>query len=223
MKQKTLLMKVTSRERYSQMLRCVKAYIDFAHESNNMFWLFSFDEDDTSFDKINFNAFLKENSIIGKYIVGKSTGKINAINRDINLVELEQWDILVNISDDQFPIARGYDNMIRDNMPDDLNASLWFMDSYQDRINTQEILGRNYYINQGYIYHPSYKSLFCDNEATMVAERQGKLIKSKHCIIKHFHPCNAKEIQNDALYTRNEGFWNEDKANYEKRLQNNFE
>jgi len=223
MKAKTLLMKVTSRDRYDKMLSCVMAHIHFANNTDDMFWLFSFDQDDTSFNKEHFNMFIKKTNIKGKYIIGKSTDKIDAINRDINIIELEKWDVLVNISDDQFPIFQGYDDVIRDTMPDSLDASLWFLDSYQDRINTQEILGRNYYIDQGYVYHPSYKSLFCDNESTIVAERKGKLIKDNRCIIRHVHPCNSKEAQNDALYVKNESFWNEDKANYEKRLQHDFQ
>lgn len=220
---KNLLMKMTSRERFDKMLSCITSYIKYANHKENMYWLFSFDNNDPTYRGNEFVNFLHEQGIKNWMIyIEPSEGKIDAINRDVNKLDPTSWDILVNISDDQFPVMQGYDDIIRESMPDDLDASLWFYDSYQMRINTQEILGRNYYLRQGYIYHPSYKSLFCDNEATFVAERQGKLIKDNRCIIRHIHPCNSREAQNDCLYKKNESYWNLDKANYERRQANNF-
>jgi len=237
-KPKVILMKVTSRERPEQLLKTIKYYIEFANNTKDMVWLFSFDRDCVC-GSINFTNQLAV--LFGFYgidgkncvvITGVSENKIHAINRDVSFLNKttfdvpqsypKLWDILLNISDDQVPIVKGYDDKIRSLMPDDLDASLWFNDGAQNRLNTQEIVGRNYYNRFGYIYHPSYKSLWCDNEAHEVAVSLGKLIKNKEIIIKHFHPGHMKGISTDALYQKNESFWNEDEANYKNRKALNF-
>lgn len=221
-------MKVTSRERPEQLLKCVKAYIELANNTKDMVWLFTFDEDDKSLD-MNFHHQLTEliqatgQGEKSLSVTGKSLGKIHAINRDIdNEFFKSNWDILLNISDDQIPEVKGYDDKIRAAMPDHLDASLWFFDGCQKNINTQEILGKVYFERTGKIYNDSYKSLFSDNEATEVAQRLGKLIKINECIIRHHHPAIMSTVQMDDLYRRNEGFWKHDENIYKIRKAANF-
>lgn len=221
---KVILMKVTSRERAEQLLETVRQYLEFASNPKDMVWLFTFDEDDQTCRSHEFHQKLLElieptgqgEKCLSVY--GKSENKIHAINRDIdNEFFKSDWDILLNISDDQRPILKGYDSIIRRAMPDNLDASLWFSDG-QPRINTQEIIGRNYYNRFGYIYHPDFKSLWCDNLSTDIALFQGKCIRSSQQIIKHYHPAwgGAQAFKTDALYERNNKFWNEDQATYER-------
>lgn len=221
---KQILMKVTSRERPAQLLSTVEKYIQLANNTTDMVWLFSFDEDDDSIRTVDFNqAIIKllEPTGRGIAVTEKSESKIHANNRDVNQFPIP-WDILLNISDDQIPVVKGYDDYIRRAMPDDLDASLWFNDGVQPRINTQEIVGRKYYDRFGYIYHPGYKSFFCDNEATEVAALLGKQIKSKQCIIKHEHYAAGFPQKKDALYTRNDKFWAHDESLYNQRKKINF-
>lgn len=221
---KTILMKVTSRQRPQILLETVRKYIEKAANTQDMVWLFSFDEDDEAYRKMEFSLALidliqptgqGDKSLV---VIGKSTGKIDAINRDVNNFPYA-WDILLNISDDQRPIVTGYDDIIRRTMPDDLDASLWFNDG-QPRINTQEIQGRAYYERFGWIYHPDFKSLFCDNLATDMAIRLGKCMRSSLQIIKHHHPAwgGTESFKSDDLYKRNDKFWEQDQATFE-RLQ----
>lgn len=222
---KTILMKVTSRQRPDQLIRTVGKYVEFASNTKDMVWLFSFDEDDSTYD-YEFNkrlfAILPHSDLPNVSIYKKqSSGKIDAINRDVDRFELN-WHILLNISDDQVPVVKGYDDQIRRAMPDDLDASLWFNDGVQPRINTQEIVGRTYYDRFGYIYHPGYKSFFCDNESTEVAGMLGKQVRSKQCIIKHEHYAAGYPEKMDALYTANNKHWAHDEALYNSRKKVNF-
>jgi hypothetical protein len=189
-----------------------------ANNTNNMVWIFTIDEDDETFQKEDFNVFLQNLKIDYIIYIGNSQGKIDAINRDVASIS-KDWDILLNISDDQLPIISGYDDIIRNTMPDNLDFSLWFNDGHQNDIITQEILGRKYYEDQGYIYFPKYKSFFCDNESTIVAQKKGKLIKSALCIIKHFHPHWGynDHIQQDQLYITNDAYWEHDKNLFNQR------
>jgi len=213
-----ILMKFTSRGRYETLKRCVQAYFNMANNTNNMVWIFTIDEDDETFQKEDFNVFLQNLKIDYIIYIGNSQGKIDAINRDVASIS-KDWDILLNISDDQLPIISGYDDIIRNTMPDNLDFSLWFNDGHQNDIITQEILGRKYYEDQGYIYFPKYKSFFCDNESTIVAQKKGKLIKSALCIIKHFHPHWGynDHIQQDQLYITNDAYWEHDKNLFNQR------
>ena len=221
---KKILMKVTSRERPDQLLETVKSYINLASNTKDIAWLFTFDSNDESYVNVEFKNKLNSISELegGEAWYGSSTGKINAINRDVETVS-EDWDILLNISDDQRPILHGYDDIIRNAMPNHLDASLWFSDG-QPRINTQEIIGRNYYNRFNYIYHPDYVSLFCDNEATEVASILGKQIKFSQQIIKHYHPAwgGSDAFKKDFLYQRNDKFWDQDQATFNRRKKINF-
>jgi hypothetical protein len=198
--------------------RCVQSYFDQANNVKDMLWVFSVDADDETFQNEDFNFFLQNLKIDYIIYIGSSKGKIDAINRDVASIS-KDWDILLNISDDQLAVITGYDDIIRDTMPNNLDASLWFNDGHQDEIITQEILGRKYYEDQGYIYFPEYKSFFCDNESTIVAQKKGKLIKSPLCIIKHFHPHWGynDHIQQDQLYITNDAYWEHDKNLFNQR------
>lgn len=219
-------MKFTSRERPEALLRAVTEYKNLAANPADMVWLFSLDEDDITAD---YELNQKIHSIIAPTKISifiyhkKSKGKIYAINRDIDKFNLH-WDILLNISDDQLPIVKGYDDVIREAMPENLDASLWFSDGHQDRINTQEIIGRVYFERHGFIYNPEYKSFFCDNEATERALTLRKCLKSSQCIIRHFHPQwdSSGTIKRDALYQKNDGYWKHDEAVYKRRKRMNF-
>jgi len=223
---KVIVMKVASRERPDQLLKTIAAYIEMANNTKDMVWLFSFDDDDrTATYELNQKIFaLIDAKEINTFIYHKeSKNKIHAINRDLDRFELK-WDILLNISDDQMPVIKGYDDQIRSQMPDDLDCSLWFNDGHQDRINTQEIIGKAYFDRTGKIYNSEYSSFFCDNEATEIAEKLGKLKKIPNCIIRHYHPQwdDSGAIKNDSLYVRNNGFWKQDQETYNKRKQLKF-
>jgi len=213
-----ILMKFTSRGRYETLKKCVQSYFDQANNVKDMLWVFSVDVDDETFQNEDFDVFLQNLKIDYIIYIANSHGKIDAINRDVASI-INDWDILLNISDDQLPVMRGYDDVIRDTMPNNLDFSLWFNDGHQNDIITQEILGRKYYEDQGYIYFPEYKSFFCDNESTIVAQKKNKLIKSPLCIIKHFHPHWGynDHIQQDQLYITNDAYWEHDKNLFNQR------
>lgn len=219
---KKILMKFTSRSRFHQLKDCIMKYYELADDTKNMIWVFSFDTDDDSFNEKDFKIFMDNLNVDYKYFLDISQNKIHAINRDVN--KIDDWDILLNISDDQMPTLQGYDNYIRREMDDNNSLSLWFYDGHQHRVNTQEIIGKNYYRIFNYVYHPSYKSLFCDNECTDVGLSLGKLKKFEISIIRHYHPSweVGSVIREDELYRKNQAYWSEDETNYHNRKAQNF-
>jgi hypothetical protein len=177
----------------------------------------SIDEDDATMtnDVIGRAKSFHENI---RVIKGPSSGKVCAINRD--MPDPSEFDILLLASDDMVPYVREYDRIIRDSMEQmypDTDGVLFFNDGYSGRrLNTLVICGSKYYSRFGYIYHPEYKSLFCDNEFMDEANRLGKQTYYDQPIIKHEHYTHIR-ARPDALYNLNEALYSEDEKVYHRR------
>lgn len=155
--------------------------------------------------------------------LGFSKSKIDAINRPFNYDVMGPWDILVNFSDDMRFTAYGWDELIREgvriNGPD---CFLHYPDSTaKTALATMSIMDNVYYNRDGYIYHPDYQSLFCDNEAMEVAQIRGRYFYMGVQIYDHYHPAYG-HVPWDEQYTRQQGLWNEDELRYRYRKLNNY-
>lgn len=218
-----LLIKYPTRSRPELFLKTLKEYIDNESKQHSITYIITYDKDDLTMTKevvqkaISFGA-----NII--FCQGESKNKIEACNANIDM--WKDWDIIVLISDDMHVQIQGWDaRIVRDmqkNYPD-TNGCLWYHDgSSQRQISTLSIIGRKYYDRFGYIYHPSYKSFFCDNEYTEVAIKNHAIKFINGTIIKHQHPAWGQGISMDALYNHNNKYWAEDEANYKARKANGF-
>ena len=222
MKPLKILVKFPTRERPEQFLKVLNLLNEKATDRDNITYLISFDKDDpTMTSEITTKA---QNAIEHLALfTGTSNNKIHACNRDI--VWLRKWDIVVLMSDDMIPQIEGWDEIIRQAMTKyypDTDGCLWFNDGYQDRICTLCIIGRTYYDRFGFIYHPDYNSLFCDNEFTEVAKGLDKMTYFTTVLFKHEHFANNAKTVRDKLYDRNEAYFNLDKDIYEKRKAQGF-
>jgi hypothetical protein len=167
----------------------------------------------------------------------KPTSKVDAINRDLNeFTKVCDWDIVVNMSDDMIFTQKGFDDDIRESFVDidydsggntllngyDLDQCIHFPDGVTNEILiSMSILGRIYYERFKYIYHPSYKSLWCDNETMDVAKMLGCYRYINKHIFKHLHPAHGN-APNDPQYQITESFYPIDNANYLNRKANGF-
>ena len=156
-----------------------------------------------------------------KVVWGKSTSKIHAINRDMP----DDWDIVIATSDDMEFIMPGFDLQIikdmADNFPDG-DGVLHYKDGFEHGdILSLPVIGKAYYDRFGYIYHPSYQSLFCDEEAIMVARSLGKLYSSDIEIVKHNHPANIGGHVDPQLQ-QTQKLHAVDKITFERRKRSNF-
>jgi hypothetical protein len=109
------------------------------------------------------------------FISGVSQSKIHAINRDMELAMDWDWQILVNFSDDMLITSKNFEPTVREAFyvsgAWEYDVFLHLPDGYaNERLCTLSIMGREYYKRFNYIYHPSYVSVYCDNEATEVAK-----------------------------------------------------
>ena len=148
--------------------------------------------------------------------------KIEACNANMSEIDWD-WQIVVLVSDDMIPQLKGWDDVIRNHMLaryPGTNGILWFNDGFQgDKLNTLSIYGRALYNELGYIYHPDYKSLFCDTELTdrCKGDLANRTTYIPYCIIRHEHPGTGYAQNMDALYQHNQRFWSTDMYTYIRR------
>lgn len=152
-----------------------------------------------------------------KVMWGISQNKIHAINRDLYGMT---GDILMCHSDDMVFTKKGFDDIIRREMKKDMY--LHFPDGYaNERLSTYSIMHRDYYNRFGYIYHPEYKSTWCDNEQMSVARSLYRYKYVDEQLFVHMHP-SAGKAKRDAQYASTEKFYANDKATFLLRKQINF-
>lgn len=216
-----ILLKFPTKSRPKQFIETLKLYKETCDNPHNVQVLVSYDSDDATMTQA---VILESKRIFDKTvcIIGTPQGKINACNRDMEMVG--GWDILVLVSDDMIPQRKGWDTILVKQMPEDLDRVLFFNDGYLGRrLNTMCILGRKYYERFGYIYQPSYESLFCDNEFMEVADILGKQDYFDMCLFKHEHFSTNEAVKPDALMNHNQRFYYIDEANYKARKAKNFD
>lgn len=220
-----ILVKYPTRSRGKQFLELMAQMLATVSDRSSVHFLVSYDLDDTTMDERVVEAV---KSMCGKSLTivgGSSQNKIHACNRDL-ADYTGKWDAVLLLSDDMIPQFEGWDKVVIESMQahfPDTDGCLWFNDGHQDRICTLSIIGRKYYDRFGYMYHPSYVSLWCDNEFTEVAQALGKIKYSPLVLFKHHHPMwMGQREKMDALYKKNEGFYHVDKRNYEQRKRHAF-
>ena len=220
-----ILFKYTSKSRPDNFFRGLDSIVNNLSNKEDYHILCTFDVDDNKYlDEDFINRVNSYENI--SYYFGISTSKIYAINRDISLAP--QWDILVNMSDDFIFTQWGFDDLIRvafqQNFPD-LDGFIHAQDGNQPRLATMSILGKRYYDMDGYIYHPSYITEWCDVESQEVAKIRGKYkyLGGDLKIMMHIHPYFGHEGCMDELYRKNMEPSPLDKDNYFKRLSLNFD
>lgn len=182
-----ILLKYPTRNRPIKFMNNLNAYLDKASGKHKITIVVTMDIDDSSMNNNPMRYFLT-NKIKGDIDVifsyGNSEGKIAAINREVPTTD---WDIIISTADDMEPVEQGWDEIIVQDMIHefpDLNGALNFNNDPRLEAKGREgfktlitlpVIGRKLYDRFGYIYHPAYKSEWCDNEQTEVFEELGVL------------------------------------------------
>jgi hypothetical protein len=216
-----ILIKFPTKGRREKFFKVLDLYYNLCNDVNNIKFQITIDEDDLFMNNHDVLEKLKtyKNIIVD---MGMSENKIHAINRN---VPNSDWDILIVASDDMIPKVKGYDDIIRNKMEElypDTDGILWFHDGNRKDLNTLTIMGKKYYDRFGYIYHPSYKSFWCDNEFTQVGNILKKQTFIDQVIIHHEHP-DWGFGGKDYLYSLNSTFNNHDKNMFLTRKAKNFD
>lgn len=209
----SFLIKLASRGRPTKLKEVIDLYLGMSSMKHDITIAVTLDTDDVTCADFDY----KDPRVV--IMRGTSTDKINAINRDMDV--LDGWDILINASDDMIPVQLDYDEIIAyemyKNWPN-LDGALHFYEGIRKDIALCSIMGVNLYKKFNYIYYPGYKSFYCDDEFSNVCKELGRFTFIDNTIVEHQHPDNQK-AEDDDTYRRNGKFGANDRDLYHKRCQ----
>jgi len=222
-----LVIKFPTRNRPEKFKHHLTKYIEFLSGKHNVRFVITCDEDDPTMNneatKCWFAEIQKENDI--KVVYGQSKSKVEACNADL---EGETGDVLLLASDDMLPVVNHYDESIYGAFQQvfpEYDGAVKFADGLRsDQLMTLPCLGWKLYKAFGYVYHPDYTSLYCDNEQTQSCFMLNRLAESKHCIIQHRWVPGNHELA-DKLHQRNEDseMYAKDEKVFERRKIKDFD
>jgi hypothetical protein len=217
-----LLIKFPTRGRPDKFFKTLDKYYQLLSNKCKVKFFVTCDIDDTTMN----NSIVREKFKTYQNLeveYSNSKTKVEAINSNVSS---QDFQILLLASDDMIPVIQGYDEIIVNTMCEtfpDFDGIVWFNDGVQqNRLNTLCILGKTYYNRFGYIYHPGYKSLWCDMEFTMVGNSLTKQKYFDQVIIKHEHH-SVINSEMDDTYIQNEMYENEDKKTFIERRSKQFD
>lgn len=219
-----ILLKCPTRSRPEKVVTTLSRYVALAAHPEQLGVCVSCDTDDMSMSAT-VEARLQQvlaSTAWHRIFRSPNKTKIEACNANMSEIDWD-WQIVVLVSDDMIPQLKGWDDVIRNHMLaryPGTNGILWFNDGFQgDKLNTLSIYGRALYNELGYIYHPDYKSLFCDTELTdrCKGDLANRTTYIPYCIIRHEHPGTGYAQNMDALYQHNQRFWSTDMYTYIRR------
>lgn len=214
-----ILFKFPSRSRPEKMIKTLENLYDKLSLSSNYVVSMNLDLNDRT---VNNEKIIEQIKSFPQIIVewGHSSSKIHAINRDIPKTG---WDILVLLSDDMELLEKDFDEIIRQDFTDaqTLDTVIYYTDGFTEGIVSFPVIGKTWFDRYGYIYHPQYLSLFCDDELFQVSKRQGKLFPGSANIVRHNHPSNIGGEVDEQL-RRTESYYGIDKQTFDKRKRLNF-
>lgn len=215
--------KFPSRSRPEKFLSRLKNIREMA-KHNNYFVFATLDDDDESMKDV---SLWNSVSDLGMAIItdwGTSKNKIDAVNRGMQKID-GMFDVLILMSDDMNFIRPGFDlEIIQDfrNIFPDGDGLLHYPDGFaNERLITMPIMGDKYYRRFGYIYHPDYISLHCDNEQQEVARTLRRYAFINKRLFDHNHPAWGMSPSDDQ-YRRTESYYKIDEETFNKRKAINF-
>ena len=217
-----ILFKYPSRSRPERFFSSLDSIVNNMQDMENFHVSCTLDEDDEEMHR------MEVMQLIAKYpntsvAWGRSISKIDAVNRDM---PKKDWDIVVVMSDDMKITFYGFDTLLRNFVAQwipDMDGLIHVPDpDAKQALATMYIATRKYYERFGYVYHPSYKSVWCDNEVQSIAKITGKYYYFD-CpgLIMHLNPAYG-HLPKDPMFIKQQAHWEEDEANYRKRKAKNF-
>jgi len=198
-----------SRNRARQACETALLWIDSA--DNEVEYILSLDDDDES--RISYLE------LFPQQVMFSSNANRSAIDAINNAAKIATGDLLIVISDDFYPFAH-WDTLLLAEVAGKADFLMKTQDGIQPELITLPIMDRAYYNRFGYIYHPDYLHMFCDNELTAVGHMLGRVITST-LLFEHKHYSVGK-AERDALYTRNENTWDQGLHLFSERRKINF-
>jgi len=212
-----LFIKFASRGRQEKFFETLDRYLDVSN-NHELFFLFSFNDDDEEMhnqevkDKLE-KIFKERDNMDYQILYEPYLNKIEAINHlAYEISNQKQPDIMIMGSDDLIPIMGGWDNVLVDEFLkvgiEDLDFALHTRNyQWESKLDINCIMGKKYFDRFGYFYNPEYKSIYCDNEYTYVAQKLNRWHWTEQCIFKHDHRMDGTFSRNSQFDKRDHNVW----------------
>jgi hypothetical protein len=214
-----ILIKFPTRGRRHVFKNTFDLYYNMLSGKHDYEFRVTMDVDDNSMNTQEIFDFLDAKKNV-TYCYGENKSKIQAINANMKDAE---FDVVLLASDDMIPKVHDYDDIIMQAYAEhypEYDGAVWFNDGRAGAaLCTLSILGKKLYDRFGYIYHPDYVSLWCDNEFHEVCHLWGKMTYVDRVIIQHAW---TDVTGGDPLHVRNESFHDRDRRMYEARKGSGF-
>lgn len=128
-------------------------------------------------------------------------------------------DILIIVSDDT-DCPEHWDTLLLESLKDKSDYIVKTQDGLQKTLITMPIMDRAYYNRFGYIYHPDYLHMHCDEEMTIVGHMLDRVI-TLDLLFQHNHYTTGK-MQMDAINVKNNSTWAHGQCTLDRRAKDNF-
>lgn len=154
------------------------------------------------------------------YLIEKNSCVVEAVN---NIAKKATGDILIYLSDD-FDCPENWDEKIMHRI---LRANKTCehpflikvddcLQKYDVAVLTIPIMSKGLYNKLGYFWHPSYRSMFVDEDLYWTCKNNNWILDSAELKFPHLHPSNGK-AENDETYKRSSANWNQGKEAFRLR------
>lgn len=206
-----------SRNRPEQAYNTAINWLNKAYYKANIQYILSLDEDEPllkEYDKFFMNNMPGLVDTLG--CVHKNKSAIEAIN---NACPHVNGDLLIVISDD-FDCPLNWDRLLLEALEGKSDFLVKTQDGLQKTLITLPIMDREYYERFGYIYHPDYLHMHCDEEMTIVGHMLGRVI-TLDLLFHHNHYTTGKMAM-DAINVKNNSTWGHGQATLDRRAKDNF-
>jgi hypothetical protein len=133
---------------------------------------------------------------VDKFVV--NPGPFNCVAGWNKAAEETTGDIIISLADDFSPPENWAESLV--NIGGDWwlhDRVVWVADGYNTDILTLTIWSRRRYQRFGYLFYPSYYSLFSDTENTYVANLDRVIIDARNLLFEHMHPDCGKRDRDD--------------------------
>lgn len=201
-----------SRSRVERSFNTIKKWID--RSVGEIEIIVSLDENDPDLPQyVHKYSMLRDTRLI----VNANLSAIDAINK---AAKESTGDILIVVSDDTDCCNR-WDEVIKNAVGDSQDYLLRVNDGIQKYICTMPIMDRIYYNRFGYIYHPSYRHMFCDTFLTHVADVTKRIIWRDDILFQHLH-YSIKKSEKDSISERADETVHSGKMIYLDMVRKNF-
>jgi hypothetical protein len=112
-------------------------------------------------------------------------------------------EILIVIADDLTP-PQGWDEQVEKLPAGDKEWACYVPDTVrQDGLMCHPILSRALYNKRGYVFHPDYFGVFCDNDFTVRTQLECTILQVKGLQWNHDHPSNGTRKEDDIVRHQN--------------------